>query len=436
MAGVSDLIVVGAGAKATAIAAKAHAINRLRLGRISLLIVEQRESAASWLGANGMTSGGELLAITPLKDIGFPYRSSQSFGEHGKAIDDVLVEFSWPRYLIGQDRYAEWLNAGLPPVQHREYGSYLSWALARATDGPELQAGHVKRVSLDADRAEWVVEIAGADGVVRRRARALVLTGPGRHRPLAHDPDAAARLFHCDDHRSELDRIPAGRACDVAIVGAGDSALSAAIFLRGIRPRCRLTLYTPCPPLSRGESFLENRVFSDPDCVDWESLAVEVRRDFVRHTDRGVFGPEQLAQVVGDDHCTFVVGRVTRIRAAPDGVRIEHASPGGRSGCLHDYVVNCTGFDLLGQVRELFPPGVRAEIEAQAGPVWAAPATCELKFGRMLELAGLCPALHIPGLAALSQGPGFANLGCLGLLSDRILQASLATDEATLRAVA
>ncbi len=32
------------------------------------------------------------------------------------------------------------------------------------------------------------------------------------------------------------------------------------------------------------------------------------------------------------------------------------------------------------------------------------------------------PRLHIPGLAALSQGPGFANLGCLGLLANRVLE--------------
>ena len=34
----------------------------------------------------------------------------------------------------------------------------------------------------------------------------------------------------------------------------------------------------------------------------------------------------------------------------------------------------------------------------------------------------MTPRLHIPGLAGLSQGPGFANLGALGLLSNRVLQ--------------
>ncbi len=56
---------------------------------------------------------------------------------------------------------------------------------------------------------------------------ALVLTGPGVHRALPHDPAAAARIFHCDSRRGELARIPLERGCDIAIVGGGESALSA-----------------------------------------------------------------------------------------------------------------------------------------------------------------------------------------------------------------
>ena len=44
-------------------------------GRSRLKIVEGTEPAASWLGRNGMTSGEEPLAVTPIKDIGFPYQS-------------------------------------------------------------------------------------------------------------------------------------------------------------------------------------------------------------------------------------------------------------------------------------------------------------------------------------------------------------------------
>jgi mycobactin lysine-N-oxygenase len=39
-----------------------------------------------------------------------------------------------------------------------------------------------------------------------------------------------------------------------------------------------------------------------------------------------------------------------------------------------------------------------------------------------LSVAGLAPPLHLPVMAGLAQGPGFPNLSCLGLLSDRILR--------------
>ena len=56
---------------------------------------------------------------------------------------------------------------------------------------------------------------------------------------------------------------------DIAIVGGGESALSCIEFVRARRPDARLTVYTANLPMSRVESFLENRVFSRPDEVDW-----------------------------------------------------------------------------------------------------------------------------------------------------------------------
>ena len=47
-----------------------------------------------------------------------------------------------------------------------------------------------------------------------------------------------------------------------------------------------------------------------------------------------------------------------------------------------------------------------------------------------LTVAGLAPPLHLPVLAGLAQGPGFPNLSCLGLLSDRILRRYVAAGDA------
>jgi mycobactin lysine-N-oxygenase len=427
----ADLLIVGAGAKAAAIAAKVHVLNglfvRARTRPIRLTIVEATERAASWSGRNGMTSGEEPLAIPPIKDVGFPYQSHELLGELGMAVNHAITEFTWQRYLIDGHGYARWVNAGSPTVEHREYGRYLTWVLGKATQGITHVSGRVTRISLQAAQHGtgcWRIEVSEPTGTRLYGCRALVLTGPGVHRPLPHDSDVEGKIFHCDSRRSELARIPAGEDSEIAIVGGGESALSCVAFLRSFRPQARLTVYTPTLPMSRGESFLENRVFSNPDEVTWSALDLRTRRDFVRHCDRGVFDPGTLASIAGDTQCRFVTGRVTHVGATGDGdgLCVSYSSAAGlSSGERYDFLVNCTGFDLLEQLRSLFPPGVRAEIERRAGGVWERSAGSEIAIGRALELEDMQPRLHIPGLAALSQGPGFANLGSLGLLADRVL---------------
>lgn len=420
----TDLLIVGAGAKAAGIATKVHIFNTLGLARLSLKIVEATEVAASWKGLNGMTSGEEPLAVTPIKDVGFPYQSHVEFGEAGEAIDAALSSFTWQQYMISGRRYARWVDAGSPPVRHRNYGEYLTWVLSRATEGVSHVQGRVTEIGLDEGRERWVVEVSESGGASRHTCGALVLTGPGIHRSFPHEPAVADRVFHCDSKREEFARIPEDRVCDVAIVGGGESALSATMFLRGLRPRCRFTIYTPMLPMSRGESFLENRVFSNPDVIEWESLDQQTRRDFVKHSDRGVFDPPSLAAIAYDDRCRFVTGRVTDVGSAADEgrVRLEYEAPQGPVSSEHEYVANCTGFDLLAQLRTMFSEEVREEIERRSGPLWDRPAGTEVPIGRHLELRGMQPRLQIPGLAGLSQGPGFANLGALGLLSNRVLQ--------------
>jgi len=420
----TDVLVVGAGAKAAALAAKVHAINGLGLAELSLTAFEKTEPAASWLGRNGMTSGEEPLAIPPIKDVGFPYQSRRQLGEAGDAIDAALLPLSWQRYATERGEYAAWVNSGSPPVRHRDYGEYLGWVLQRATDGVAVRRGHVVELSPDEGGERWLVDVEVPGGAPERHAsRALVLTGPGVHRAFPHDPAVASRVFHCDSRREEFAAVPAAEAVEIAIVGGGESALSALVFLRDFRPLARLTVYTPTLPLSRGESFLENRVFADPDSVGWDRLDVQTRRDFVKHCDRGVFDAGVIAGLAGDERCSFVVGRAVHVSAAARGrAALEFDSPDGVVAEPYDFVVNCTGFDLLAQLRGLFPAAVREEIESRCGPLWEGQPQGEAPIGRALELEGVRPRIHIPGLGGLRQGPGFANLGSLGLLANRVLQ--------------
>ena len=424
----SDLLIVGAGAKAAALAAKVHVINTLGLGEISMTVIEKTEPAASWLGRNGMTSGEEPLAIPPIKDVGFPYQSSRQFGDVGDEIDAALLPFTWQRFAMERHEYAAWVNSGSPSVMHQDYGEYLGWVLERATEGVSIYGGRVTEVALAEDHDAWEIEVAERgrpEDPERHSGRTLVLTGPGVHRHFPHDPEVESRVFHCDSRREEFARVPEGEPVEIAIVGGGESALSALVFLRDLRPAARLTIYTPTLPLSRGESFLENRVFADPDNVGWEHLDIETRRDFVKHCDRGVFDSSVLERIADDDHLSFVTGRALHVALTDDGAGalLEFDSPSeGEMTQRYDFVVNCTGFDLLRQLRGLFPDAVRDEVEEQCGPLWDGPPQAEVPIGRGLELEGVRPRLHIPGLGGLKQGPGFANLGSLGLLANRVLQ--------------
>jgi mycobactin lysine-N-oxygenase len=428
----SDILIVGAGAKAAAIAAKVHTLNTLGLAEISMTVIEKTEPAASWLGRNGMTSGEEPLAIPPIKDIGFPYQSSRQFGEVGDQIDAALLPFTWQRFAMERHEYAAWVNSGSPSVLHRDFGEYLGWVLERASEGVTIYDGRVTEVTLAEGHDRWQVEVAERgrpEDPERHTGGTLILTGPGVHRHFPHDPEVESRVFHCDSRREEFARVPEGEPAEIAIIGGGESALSALVFLRDLRPQARLTIYTPMLPLSRGESFLENRVFADPDNVAWEHLDIETRRDFVKHCDRGVFDQTVLARIADDDHLSFICGRAIHVSLTDDGegalLEFESPSEGIRSD-RYDFVVNCTGFDLLRQLRGLFPDAVRDEVEEQCGPLWDRPPQTEVPIGRGLELEGVRPRLHIPGLGGLRQGPGFANLGSLGLLANRVLTPLLA----------
>jgi mycobactin lysine-N-oxygenase len=420
----TDLLVLGAGAKGSAIAIKAHVINSLGLGPVDVTIVEALGPAAAWRDGNGVTSSREVLALSPSKDVGFPYQSGRAFGERGEAIDRAALAFSWQRYLVEQGRYAAWVDAGTPCVQRRVYGAYLAWVLSHASDGVNVVRGRVARVSLSADEGRWEVDVSGAgEAPLCIRCRAFALTGQGAQRTISHDRDVAARVLDCESGRMQIARVPSEQSSDIAIVGGGESALSCLEFVRAHRPDARLTVYTASLPMSRVESFLENRVYSRPDEVDWSSLSASTRRDFIVRSDRGVFGAERVSPFAYDETCRFIGGRVTHISAASAAgkVSVAYSSPVGAMSAEHDYVINCTGYDLLEQLRLLLAPEAQIAIERRVGQLWGRVEEWDMAIGRSLELEGMRPLLQVPGLAAVSQGPGFSTLGALGLIGDRIL---------------
>ena len=198
-----------------------------------------------------------------------------------------------------------------------------------------IVSGRVRQVGFVEGGDGWTVEVDGRDGLERYDGGALLLTGPGVHRHLSHDPEAAPRMFHCDSKRGDfLTRVPADGSPEIAIVGGGESALSCLVFLRRHRPAAKLTVYTPTLPMSRGESFLENRVFADPDCVGLERAgAVDSGGTSCVSATAASSTVGGLSGIAYDDHCRFLTGRVVHVASVGEGsgVAVDYASLDGPS---------------------------------------------------------------------------------------------------------
>jgi mycobactin lysine-N-oxygenase len=88
-----------------------------------------------------------------------------------------------------------------------------------------------------------------------------------------------------------------------------------------------------------------------------------------------------------------------------------------------DLVIDGSGADALWFV-PLFTQDTLDLLELGLGGPLTGDALQE-SIGHDLAVAEVYPKLFLPGLSGLTQGPGFPNLSCLGLLSDRVLGADL-----------
>jgi mycobactin lysine-N-oxygenase len=96
-----------------------------------------------------------------------------------------------------------------------------------------------------------------------------------------------------------------------------------------------------------------------------------------------------------------------------------------------DLVIDGSGVDAL-WFTKLFSQDALDLLELGLGGPLSAEHLQEA-IGYDLAVEGVTPKLFLPNLAGLTQGPGFPNLSCLGLLSDRVLGAGLPATEPTRR---
>jgi mycobactin lysine-N-oxygenase len=205
-------------------------------------------------------------------------------------------------------------------------------------------------------------------------------------------------------------------AMNACVIGSGETAASVVSSLLGkSHKRSVVDVLTSRGVLySRGDSHEENRWYSDPG--DWPSLAEAHRREFLARTDRGVFSQQAEAVLNASRGYRTLAGRAVGIDAGDKQVVVTIEYERERERVAYDLVIVAVGFHARWFETLLGGEALRRLGHALAG------TGLERRIDVDLSVAGLSPPLHLPVLAGLAQGPGFPNLSCLGLLSDRILR--------------
>jgi mycobactin lysine-N-oxygenase len=421
------LAVIGAGPKAIAVAAKAAELRAMGVPAPEVVVVERAGVAANWQAVGGWTDGNHRLGTGPEKDVGFPYRSSL-VSRRNAELDERMTRHSWQAYLIATGGFAEWVDRGRPAPTHRRWSQYLGWVAEDV--GMNVVLGEVEQISVDGDAGgadsstgapRWALRTA--EGTVC--ADGLMITGPGQaeRSVLPGNPRvmSIAQFWH---QAGKHEMITAER---VAVIGGGETAASMLNELFRHRVST-ITVISPTVTLfTRGEGFFENTLFSDP--TGWTGLTLAERRDALARTDRGVFSARVQDALLSDDRIRHLRGRVAHAVARDSRIRLTLSTNQGGEHLetVHgfDLVIDGSGADALWFVSLLGQDALDL-LELSLGGLLTGDSLQEF-IGDDLAITGLTPKLFLPGLSGLTQGPGFPNLSCLGLLSDRILGADFDT---------
>jgi mycobactin lysine-N-oxygenase len=401
------LAVVGAGPKGIAIAAKARALAAAGLDAPRVVLVDRGAVAGNWSGRQGYTSGLLPLGTPPEKDVGFPY--ADSWGLASPAVSAAMADYGWQRHLIAHGEYADWVDRGRLRPTHRQWSFYLREVAEKAE--AEIIAGEV--AGLETAGGRWRLALESMEPVW---ADGVVFTGAGTPIGVPGQPDRHPRVL--DGRSYWLAKWAHGphMAENVCVIGSGETAASVVIsLLSSWHKRSTIDVLTSRGVLySRGEGLDENRFYSDPG--DWPQLAESHRREFLERTDRGVFSLQAEAALSQSRGFRTLAGRAVRIDAGERQVIVTIEYGTERERVAYDLVVVAIGFDAR-WFEALLGEEARGRLKiALAGEELARRIEVDL------SVAGLDPPLHLPVVAGLAQGPGFPNLSCLGLLSDRILR--------------
>jgi mycobactin lysine-N-oxygenase len=437
------LVVVGAGPKAAALAAKARVLKELGFPEVKIDVLErEKEIAANWIGLTGFTTGMVQLCTPPEKDVGFPYTSL-----YGSEVDKrMLVEYSWHAYKILFDKslYSDWVDTGREHPTHLEWARYLK-AILMPEPGPKsdivrqaIARDDVVRVISDTsvtlvEPEDGQVKITALCKGVRKtfKADGIVLTGPGKPITIDDMPeDGAGLIFNGQDYWKSTDTFRQMKAGSVAVIGGGETAASIVLSLLEITQGSSLQIdiiNRHGAIFSRGESYNESRRFSSPK--GWLDLDLPQREELIKRTDRGVFSLTAQRRLNKARNIDYKSGEVLALRIEGDKVvlSLRRGNPSVERQESYDRAIVALGFNPWTSL-ELLPQQYRplaANPKELMGQYRELEKTIDanlcLPFDFVPSLKGKRFNVHLPVVAGLAQGPGFPSLCSLGHLSDRIL---------------
>lgn len=406
-----------------AIAAKNAVLAELGFRVPEIHVIERKEIGANWTGNSGFTNGRLALGTSPEKDVGFPY-ASNTWGEGMDArVNRRMKDFSWASYLVDRGEYSDWVDKNRPAPEHREWASYLQWVYARVGERVFCHGGEVSGLSLVDNR--WNVQFRTRAGEVKEVVGdGLVVTGPGKIK-LEDSLPVHDRLLTVESFWKQYRMFQDAADKRVAIVGSGENAAAIALALTQTgHETLQIEVLSPNGmTFSRGESFRENRVYSNADVGHWNQLTVADRKQFIYRTDRGVFSQHAQRALDHADNVNVVPGRMAGVVARSNGkLGLVREYDRKRLESDYDFIVVATGADQLAFLRGLLDAKSERELCSRVGIEGLEQERIEGNIDESLALANLNPRLHLPMLSGVAQGPGFANLSCLGRLSDRILR--------------
>jgi len=407
-----QLLVLGCGPKGLAIAAKAKVLARSGYKVPKVVVIEKNDVAANWSGNSGYTDGRHSLGTPPEKDVGFPYRS-----EFGAIINTRMFAYSYHAFVVEEGLYADWIDRGHPSPDHRRWAAYQNWVAQKLGLKPLI----AEVVGIEIVNRKWRLTYISRKGKGSIEGIGLVVTGPGEPSPLPGTPPQSFKILDGKNYWLKASRFD-GLGLDdgeenvsIGVIGSGETAAAIVVDLLGrVGKRATITVMNRQGAVfSRGESYDENTLFSDPST--WKLLHADDRREFMSRTDRGVFSV-QTKRVI--DHAANVRHEIMEVtdvllekgKVVVRGMYRNVANP----DIDFDFLINAISFDPLTFVKCLRGPIAKKFLDRRQ---------IEYIILDDLSVKEIAPKLHLPMLAGLAEGPGFPNLSCLGRLSDRVLRA-------------